>query len=148
LDLLDHTQQGGQHRELVGWVRPAWVQQAIKFSVVGLLNTALDAALYLVLTHWLGFGGFRILAKGISYAAGVANSFCWNRSWTFHSRAGMRATFFPFVMVNLAALAVNAATMYLGLRLFNQSELLALAMATGVTLVWNFGASKTLVFKR
>jgi hypothetical protein len=38
--------------------------------------------------------------------------------------------------------------MYLGLELFGQRELPALALATGTTLTWNFVTSKFLVFRR
>ena len=126
----------------------AVLQQAGKFSAVGLLNTAIDAALYLVLTHWLGLGGVKILAKALSYSAGTINSFVWNRSWTFNSRDRVLVTFPPFALSSLLALGINAGAMYLGLRLFGQRELLALAMATGITMLWNFSVSKLLVFRR
>lgn len=53
---------------------PVWLGQAVKFLSVGVLNTALDASLYFVLTRWLGFSTLQTLAKGISYGAGVLNS--------------------------------------------------------------------------
>jgi putative flippase GtrA len=53
-----------------------WLEQAFKFGAVGLLNTALDLSLYLLLTRWIGLAaGF---AKSISYSAGMLNSFYWN----------------------------------------------------------------------
>ena len=130
------------------WGRPVWFRQAAKYSAVGVANTALDATLYLVLTHWLGLGGVKVLAKGISYTAGTLNGFHWNRCWTFKSRGRVEATFIAFVLASLIALAINAAVMYLGLELFGQRELPALALATGTTLVWNFATSKFLVFRR
>jgi putative flippase GtrA len=126
----------------------AWLAQVAKYSVVGVGNTALDAVLYLLLTRWLGLGGVKVLAKGLSYAVGTLNSFHWNRSWTFRSRVSAAATFLPFVLVSLTALALNALVMYLALALLGQQELLALALATGVTLLWNFAAGKFLVFRR
>ncbi len=127
---------------------PAWLGQAFRYSAVGMSNTALDAVLYLVLTHWLGLGGLKILAKTISYGVGTLNSFHWNRSWTFKSKARAAATFIPFVLTNLLALGINAAAMYLSLRLFSQNDFPALALATGLTLLWNFGVAKFLIFKR
>ncbi len=133
---------------LVSDARGVWLGQAARYSVVGLSNTALDAVVYLLLTRWLGLGGAKILAKGLSYTAGTLNSFHWNRSWTFHSRARALTTFLPFVLVSLASLAVNALMMYVGLAIFGQQELPALALATGTTLSLNFLAGKFLVFRR
>jgi putative flippase GtrA len=128
-----------------GW--PTWLVQAVKYAMVGLLNTGLDAALYLGITHWLGLGGLRVLAKSISYGAGILNSFYWNRSWTFRSRAKVAATLIPFVLASLTALGINAGAMYLSLGLFGQREAPAFVLATGVTLLWNFGATKFVVFR-
>ena len=142
---------GGRTRETQNRGRrnnPIWLWQAARFSAVGVLNTAVDAALYLALTRWLGLGGLRTVAKVISYAVGTVNSFYWNRSWTFQSRARVAATFVPFVLASLLALAINAGIMYLSLRLFDQYDLPALALATAVTLLWNFSVSKFLVFRR
>jgi len=127
---------------------PMWIGQAIKYSAVGIFNTALDAALYLLLTQWLGLSGLKILAKGISYCVGILNSYHWNRSWTFESRANVASTLTPFVLASLAALGINTLAMYFGLLLFSRQEYIALAMATGITLIWNFSVTKFLVFRR
>ena len=56
---------------------PQWLDQALKFLAVGVLNTLLDAGLYLALTRWLDLTPWPALAKGISYGAGILNSFAW-----------------------------------------------------------------------
>lgn len=127
---------------------PVWLEQAAKFLSVDILNTALDASLYLVLTRWLGFSTLQTLAKGISYGVGILNSFYWNRSWTFRSDAGTVATFVPFTLANLAALAINAGVMHICLNVLGLHEILSLALSTGITLSWNFTVSKFLIFKK
>ncbi len=127
---------------------PAWFWQAIRYSVVGITNTGVDATLYLLLTHWLGLGSLKVLAKGISYTVGTVNSFHWNRSWTFRSTARVAIVFVPFLLTSLAALVINASAMYVCLELFDQRELPALALATAITLLWNFGVTKFLIFRR
>jgi len=130
------------------WRHPVWFTQAAKFVLVGILNTAFDVGLYLVLTHWTGvFVRWRVVAKGISYGAGVLNSFYWNRSWTFKVRVGV-AAFTAFVAANLGAMAINAGVMYLSLNEFGLPEGLALALATGTTFVWNFTLCRWLIFKQ
>ena len=138
---------------------PVWLEQAAKFLAVGILNTALDASLYFVLTRWpalryacgysgQGFSTLQTLAKGTSYGAGILNSFYWNKSWTFKSDAGTMAAFVPFVVVNLAGLAINAGVMRVCLNTFNLAELVSLALATGAAFLWNFTISKVFIFKR
>ena len=122
-----------------------WLIQALKFLVVGVLNTGVDAGLYLALTRWLGLAA---LAKAISYSAGVVNSYYWNRSWTFRSRAGGMGTLAAFGLANLAALALNAGVMHLGLNVFGLPETVAFGAATGATFAWNFALSKVVVFRQ
>jgi putative flippase GtrA len=126
---------------------PAWLEQAAKFLSVGILNTALDAGLYFVLTRWLGFSTLPTLAKGISYGVGILNSFYWNKSWTFGSDTGTMTAFVPFVVANLAALAINAGLMHVCLNTLGLPEIPSLALATGSTFLWNFTISKFVIFK-
>lgn len=141
-------------RAVAGNARPSaaagreWIAQVARYSVVGILNTALDATLYFLLTHFLGLGGLKVLAKAISYGAGTVNSFHWNRSWTFKSRVRALVTFLPFLAVSLMALGLNAVAMYLSLELFSQQELPAFAVATIATLLWNFVLTKFVIFRR
>lgn len=136
---------------------PVWLEQAVEFLSVGILNTALDVGLYFMLTRWIGIpsamlrtglAAWRVAAKGISYGAGVLNSFYWNKSWTFQSEASTLATFAPFVLANLAALAINAGVMHVCLNTFGLHEIVSLALATGAAFLWNFIISKFLIFKK
>ena len=126
---------------------PVWLEQAVKFLSVGVLNTALDASLYFALTRCLGFSTLQTLAKGISYGAGILNSFFWNKSWTFKSDASTLTTFVPFALANLAGLAINAGAMHICLNALSLHEIPSLALATGTSLSWNFIASKVFIFK-
>jgi putative flippase GtrA len=127
--------------------RPKWLVQAVKFGAVGILNTAIDLGLYFVLTRWLGLGGLPVVAKSISYTAGILNSFLWNKFWTFQSRAGTWATLIPFILTALVGLGINAGTLQLCLKTFHLPELVALGLATLITLFWNFVISKFIIFK-
>jgi putative flippase GtrA len=121
--------------------------QVTRFAVVGLLNTVVDAGLYFLLTRWLGLAELPALAKGLSYGAGVLNSYFWNRSWTFRSAERSLGGLALFGLANVAALAMNAGVMHLGLVVVGWPEVAVLGLATGVTLGWNFGVSKFVVFR-
>ncbi|GHV50771.1 polysaccharide synthesis protein GtrA [Bacteroidia bacterium] len=56
-------------------------KQAFKYGIVGAANTLLTFAIYLALTEL--FGCDKKLSNLTGYVAGVANSFIWNKQWTF-----------------------------------------------------------------
>lgn len=127
---------------------PGWFIQAVKFLLVGLTNTAIDLGLYLALTRGLGiFENLEILAKGVSYSAGVLNSYYWNRSWTFRSKASALGTLIPFVLINFTGVGINTGALHITMNMLKLDEAVALIIATGITFLWNFSFSKFIIFK-
>lgn len=55
----------------------------VKFALVGVVNTGVDFAVFVLLVYALGVTAW--LAQIASYACGVANSFWLNRRWTFRA---------------------------------------------------------------
>lgn len=125
-----------------------WLKQAVKFGLVGVLNTAVDLGTYFVLTRWLGMAGLPVAAKSISYCVGILNSFFWNKTWTFRSTASTWKTLGPFILVSLAGLGMNTGGMQLGLNVLHLPEVVALGLATVFTLAWNFIFSKFVIFRK
>ena len=121
--------------------------QIAKFMTVGVLNTAIDAGAYLILTRWLGFGSALVLAKGIAYVIGMVNSFFWNRSWTFSDNGNVWRAVGLFTLTHIFALAINAGTMAFALEVMQLPEIIALGAATGASFIWNFVLNKLVVFK-
>ena len=142
--LNNSTLVGAQH---VAPLRNKTLTQIAKFMTVGVLNTAIDAGTYILLTRWLGFGSALVLAKGIAYAVGMLNSFFWNRSWTFGARGNIWRAAGLFTLTHIFALAINAGTMSLALETFALPEIIALGLATSASFVWNFVLNKLVVFK-
>lgn len=128
---------------------PMWLIQAVKFGLVGVLNTGVDLGLYALLTHWTGWlAAVPVTAKAISYSAGIVNSFIFNRGWTFRSQSSAIKTLIPFVLGNLAGLAVNTGLMQVGIHTLNLNEWMAVGFATCSTLLWNYAFSKFVVFRK
>ncbi|MBT3339163.1 MAG: GtrA family protein [Anaerolineae bacterium] len=123
------------------------VIQIAKFMTVGVLNTAIDATAYFVITRWLGLGSALVLAKGIAYVIGMVNSFFWNRTWTFGDNGNIWRAAGLFTLTHIAALAINAGTMALVLNWLQLPEIVALGAATGASFVWNFVLNKLVVFR-
>ena len=152
---------------------PTPLKQAIKFFSVGMLNTVIDIFLYFVLTRSFNFfANLKTIAKAISYGVGVLNSFYWNRRWTFRSQVSF-LILVPYVLVNLSGLLLNAGVLYISLNrvpypeslllslatpitlISNYTptahqliEIISLALATGVTFIWNFIVNKFVIFRQ
>jgi putative flippase GtrA len=133
---------------LRGGPQYAWLGQLLRFLLVGVLNTLVDAGLYLALTRWLGLAAVPALAKCLSYGGGTLNSFYWNRTWTFKSADRATRSLLPFIVISLLSLALNAGAMHLGIYAMAMSEALALVLATAITFAFNFTCSKVLVFRK
>lgn len=59
------------------------IKQAIKYGVVGVMNTLITASVIWIFTKV--FYVSDELSNAIGYIAGVFNSFIWNKQWTFQS---------------------------------------------------------------
>ncbi len=121
--------------------------QVLKYALVGLSNTAMDAAAYYALTRWLWLGSLPVLAKGLAYAIGMVNSFHWNRTWTFKSRGNPWRAAALFILTHIAALGINAGMMAVVLNLWRLPEAGALVIATAAAFGWNFALNKLVVFR-
>ncbi|MDR0994831.1 MAG: GtrA family protein [Tannerella sp.] len=58
------------------------LKQVVKYGFVGMLNTLITFIVYVVLTKALACPTG--LSNFAGYAAGLINSYLWNRQWTFH----------------------------------------------------------------
>lgn len=59
------------------------IKQAIKYGLVGVVNTLITAAVIWVMMKI--FGASDVLSNITGYIAGLINSFIWNKKWTFES---------------------------------------------------------------
>ena len=116
-------------------------RQFLIFSLVGLLNTAVHFAVFLVLFRV--FGVPMLLASAMGYASGVANSYFMNRRWTFRVAAPPSTVeFLRFALVNLVSLAVNLAVLEFLVRVATIIPEAAQVAAIAASLVVNFAGNK------
>ncbi len=129
--------------------------QPVRFMVIGLLNTGIDFGLFFVLTSVFDLHFF--FANLLSTGAALVMSFILNAQLTFNGRM-TRANVSLFLMVTLTGLwllqpiiiaavqpiisSILQPTQYSGFIL-----LLAKAIATSASLVWNYLLYKNLVFR-
>ena len=125
------------------------LKRLAKFGVVGLSGFVIDFSVLnalIFLAHWPAW-----LANTCSFTVAVANTFVWNRLWTFpESRQRRLSTqLVQFFLVNLVGLGINQLT-FLGSYALIWRQLLAAMWgynlakmtASSVALFWNFGANR------
>lgn len=139
------------------------MKRVLRFGTVGVLNTVVDFAVFNALAVIAGVPP--IPANVVSNAAGIVNSFVWNRSWTFSDLAGERsvASSFPrFALASVVGLAINTTALWALMRAFgpwvaaagepgtpgHALALNALKVAAAVlSLTWNFLAYRYWAFR-
>lgn len=131
------------------------IRQIVKFSLVGVLNTAIDFSLLNLLIQIFSWG--LIPANTISFSLAVINSYFLNKYWTFrnHQSAHLRQ-FSSFILVSLIGLGLSNLLIYYGTQFLGTYDFglsfswhynIAKAVSAVVVLTWNFFASKFFVFR-
>jgi putative flippase GtrA len=131
--------------------RDQWTGQAIRFVVVGLINTGVDLGVFYLLSLIPGMPN--VAAKAASYVAGICNSFVWNKYWTFNARGSAQGKreFAVFFAVNTPPLVVNV-VVFTVLGIWIDSGTLWVRMAKAfaaavVSVAWNFLGSRYFAFR-
>lgn len=138
--------------------------QALKFAVVGVLNTLVDFAVFQTLNLLLGWV---YPAQVLGYTCGVINSYLWNSGWTFREeRTRSLREITLFVLVNVASLGVSLGVIWLCREVFGvtnawaagwmpkalsgfiKGDTIAKLIATFFSIVVNFVGNRLFVFRK
>ena len=121
------------------------IRQAIRYSLVGVGNTLITAAVIWVMMKV--FGVSDVVSNITGYAVGLINSFVWNKQWTFNSSASWRSSALRFgIVFAVCYLLQLGLLLYLNATLTIDSyynQLIAMAFYT----VANFIMNKFYTFK-
>ena len=118
--------------------------QAVKFGLVGVINTLVDYLSYTLLLFIPFFAENYVLAQIIGYSLGLCNSLVLNKRWTFAQREPMtRRQLACFLAVNLAALAVSTGILVLT----QMNRYVGKAVSVVGSMAVNFVGNKLLVFR-
>ena len=133
--------------------------QAAKFFLVGTLNTFIDLGVLNIFISISGIatGIFYSIFKAISFLVATNNSYFWNKFWTFEKKEKpvpkeflkfLVVTVFGFLInVGAASFLVNVIGPQFGMGEKIWASVGAIAAAF-FAFVWNFLASKFIVFKK
>ena len=137
-------------------IKPIFFQMG-KFAAVGFSNTAIDWGIFNLILAPIGFSSagqvIYALGKGISFAFATLNSFVWNKFWSFEKKETKgvgkeAATFYAFTAVGLV---INVTVALIVRNIGPHSDLwggvVSPALATAVSMIWDFFAYKFFVFK-
>ncbi len=124
--------------------------QAIRFMMVGVLNTLVDIVVYFMLTRFTGYFDHHILiTRIISFLSGSVCSFILNRIWTFEKRDKIQGwELLKFYVTVGMSLLIGLFSMQFFIKAFHLYDLIALAISIIFTFIWNFTISKFWVFKK
>ncbi|HPZ39269.1 MAG TPA: GtrA family protein [Candidatus Atribacteria bacterium] len=120
--------------------------QFIKFNVVGIMNTAVDFGVFMILNRYLGL--IYAVSQVISYSCGMVNSYFLNKFWTFQKREGFTAIeVTKFILVNLCSLGISLLVLYILQSKWSWEVLPSKVLATGFSVGVNFLGNKFWVFE-
>ncbi|HLC43591.1 MAG TPA: GtrA family protein [Patescibacteria group bacterium] len=132
------------------------IVQFIKFTVVGVTNTLVDWVVFYLLINSM-LSDQHSLAKVISFAVAVLNSYLWNTVWTFRKEyqaisANKSAVFVKFAVISLIGWGVNVyvynfAAANISAQILNK-DLLPLILASGSAVIVNFFGNKLWTYKQ
>jgi putative flippase GtrA len=112
--------------------------QFVRFCAVGVTNTIVTLGAFWLLQR---AGVFYLVASGLAFLAGVANSFVLNGRWTFRARGS-----FPrYLAVQLLGLAIGVAILTVAVTA-GSSHLAGQIVAIPPVSVTTFGLARRLAF--
>lgn len=117
-----------------------------KFATVGVVNTAVDFAVFSVAFKVIGLP--ILLANGIAFSVAVTNSYLMNRLWTYRGHETRRReheTFFLYILISIGGLAVSSLVIVMLAAITHWT--LAKVGAIGATFAWNYLLTSRCLFR-
>lgn len=115
----------------------------LRFLTVGVGNTLIDIVCFSILT-WCGL--YYLAAQILAYSAGVINSYCCNRVWTFRVASSGKVQVIRFLIINLLSLGVSSLLLYLCYDICHQVLWVSKIVATCGGTVLNYVGNDLWVF--
>ena len=128
------------------WAKKLLGFRFVRFCVTGGLNTLVDFVVFFLLTSSLNWPV--IPSQVLRYSAGILNSYCINRRWTFQTRNRFFSReMLLFIGVNLAVLGVSVLSVWALTSRIGLGVLLSKLCTTALTMVLGFILNRLVVFR-
>lgn len=116
-----------------------------RFCIVGISNSLISFVVFYVFSQQLGIN--YLMSSFIGYTSGVANSFIWNKIWTFRDQnPRLLGQFIKFVVINIISLCLNLLVLFTMVESLHLVKTIAQLIAMGFSMVANYLGSKIVVF--
>lgn len=118
----------------------------IKFGLVGVLNTAINWIVFILLNM---LGMYYIFANIIAYSLSTLNSYIWNSKWVFkYSGNNLKETTAKFIVLNVIGLILNTSILYILVDIIGLYKIVSLIITTAIVMIFNYFINKLWVFKK
>ncbi len=121
------------------------ILQFVKFGIVGVSNTLISFAVFILLLKV--FGVWYLAASGIGFAVGAVNGFLWNRAWTFRGHVGDALTPVRWFVVQSCGLLIDLGLVYVFVDGLGLDELVGQVMTTMIVTVLTFLVNRAWTFR-
>ena len=124
-----------------------WIEQFIKFALVGCSNALILLVVYYIIIYMLG-NQYYLVGQTLGYIAGIFNSFFWNSRYVFRDKSnrGWNA-FVKMCICYGSTYLIQIGLLYALVDVLAWSELLAPIIAITVTTPINFIVNKAYAFR-
>ncbi len=138
----------GRLPSLVALARQQLTPELGRFLLVGVSNTALSGAVYWLCLRVLPQSPMKAAAAwAVSYLAGIAWSFLWNRRWTFRSRGPAAGQAVRFTLLQLGLWLLSTGQIHLAVHYLGLPEWPSWVAVTGFITIVNFLGSRYWAFR-
>jgi putative flippase GtrA len=137
-----------RERLTVAWQERALLIKAISFGVVGLINSAVDFAVFSFAYYYLGLP--ILVANTMAWIVAVTGSYVMNSTITFAAESGRSLAirrYLGFALSQFTGFLANTATVWCLVELAHVPAWAGKVAAIGVSFVVNFSLSHFLVFR-
>ena len=122
------------------------LKKFIKFGITGVINTAVDLAVYSFCLEILKFD--IKLAQPAGQCAAIVNSYLMNKNWTFEKREKYSLSeILKFLLVNGGSIFINILGVYVFHDVLGVNEYICKIPIAAVTIIINYFGNKFFVFK-
>ncbi|MDL2254178.1 GtrA family protein [Ruminococcaceae bacterium OttesenSCG-928-I18] len=118
------------------------IKSLVRFAMFGILTTALDFMIYMLLNWWLPYSASKLISMCIASAV----SFFLNKKWTFRNTEKISPLLvLKFICGQMANIGVNVGVNALMI-LLTGLVLLSFVVATGTAMIVNYTIQRLFVF--
>jgi putative flippase GtrA len=121
------------------------LKKFIKFGITGLVNTAIDIAVYALCLEIFGLD--IKIAQAAGQGTAITNSYFMNKNWTFQKREKHNISqILKFLLINGGSIAINTFSVHILHNNLGLDKYLCKIPIAAITIVINYFGNKLFVF--